>query len=65
VTAEYGQVVMRRLMANRRVQAGVFGVVMFVITFTTRSGLVAALFLGLIAGLGWFALYTWYDRPSR
>jgi hypothetical protein len=46
-------------MANRRVQAGVFGVVLFVVTFTTRGGLVAALLLGLIAGLGWFAVYTW------
>jgi hypothetical protein len=52
VTAEYGQVVMRALMANKRVQAGVFGVVLFVVTFTTRGGLVAALLLGLIAGLG-------------
>jgi hypothetical protein len=59
VTAEYGQVVRRALMANRRVQAGVFGVVLFVVTFTTRGGLVAALLLGLIAGLGWFAVYTW------
>jgi hypothetical protein len=59
VTAEYGQVVRRALMANKRVQAGVFGVVLFVVTFTTRGGLVAALLLGLIAGLGWFAVYTW------
>ena len=59
MTAEYGQVVRRALMANRRVQAGVFGVVLFVVTFTTRGGLVAALLLGLIAGLGWFAVYTW------
>ena len=59
MTAEYGQVVMGRLMANRRVQAGAFGVVMFVTTLTTRGGLVAALVLGLIAGLGWFAVYTW------
>jgi hypothetical protein len=65
MTAEYGQVVLRRLMANRRVQAGTFGVVMFVITLTTRGGLVAALVLGLIAGLSWFALHTWYDRPPR
>ena len=59
MTAEYGQVVRRALMANRRAQAGVFGVVLFVVTFTTRGGLVAALLLGLIAGLGWFAVYTW------
>jgi hypothetical protein len=65
MTAEYGQVVIRRLMANRRVQAGAFGVIMFVTTLTTRGGLVAALVLGLIAGLGWFALYAWYDRPPR
>jgi len=65
VTAEYRQVVIQRLMANKRVQAGVFGVVLFVVTFTARGGLLAALLLGLIAGLGWFALYTWYDRPPR
>jgi hypothetical protein len=65
VSADYGQVVMRRLMANRRVQAGAFGVIMSVVTFTTRGDVVAALVLGLIAGLAWFALYTWYDRPPR
>jgi hypothetical protein len=65
VSAKYGQVVMRRLMANRRVQAGLYGVVLFVVTLTTRGGLVAAILLGLLAGLGWFAVYTWYDRPPR
>jgi hypothetical protein len=65
VSAKYGQVVMRRLMANRRVQAGLYGVVLFVVTRTTRGGLVAAILLGLLAGLGWFAVYTWYDRPPR
>jgi hypothetical protein len=65
MTAEYGQVVIRRLLANRRVQAGAGGVIMFVTTLTTRGGLVAALVLGLIAGLCWFALYAWYDRPPR
>jgi hypothetical protein len=47
---------MRRLMANRRVQAGLYGVVLFVVTLTTRGGLVAAILLGLLAGLGWFAV---------
>jgi hypothetical protein len=65
ITAEYGQVVIRRLTGNSRVQAGAFGVIIFVITLTTRGGLVAALGLSLIAGLGWLALHTRYDRPPR
>ena len=65
VTAENGRMVTRRFMAHRHVQAGAFGVVLLAVTFTTRGGLVAALLLGLLAGLGWFALYTWYDGPPR
>jgi hypothetical protein len=56
---------MRRLLANRGVQAGVFGVVMFVTSFTSRDGWTTAVVVGLIASLGWFTVFTWLDRPPR
>jgi hypothetical protein len=57
---------MRRLMANKRArQAAFYGVAMAVLGLTTHVGLVATVFLGLFAGLGWFAVYTWVDRRPR
>jgi hypothetical protein len=53
-------------MANKRAkQAAFYGVAMALLGLTTHVGLVATLFLGLFAGLGWFAIYTWVDRRPR
>ena len=57
--------VTKRLMAKRGFTAGVFGVVVFVTSLTSRDGWVTAVVVGLIASLLWFVLFPWVFRKRR
>jgi phosphotransferase system glucose/maltose/N-acetylglucosamine-specific IIC component len=52
-------------MAKRGFTAGVFGVVVFVTSLTSRDGWVTAVVVGLIASLLWFVLFPWVFRKRR